>query len=190
MPTPWFTLRKSDAPPRPPWRQIAAVTVMSIMTLIVLAFIGEITGFALLTPPLAASMALIAGCPNLPLSQPRNVIGGQLLSAIVGCAVGVVSHSVWALAIAGGLALGVMLAARRAGAPESPEPGVVTAVSRPSRPRPPEAWAWPRASAPDWSCCRNTCRCEPRSRRRISSCSPPAPHGWWRRASPRCRDRP
>ena len=84
MPTPWFTLRKSDAPPRPPWRQIAAVTVMSIMALIVLAFIGEITGFALLTPPLAASMALIAGCPNLPLSQPRNVICGQLLSAIVG----------------------------------------------------------------------------------------------------------
>ena len=74
MPTPWFPLRKSDAPPRPPWRQIAAVTVMSIMALIVLAFIGEITGFALLTPPLAASMALIAGCPNLPLSQPRNVI--------------------------------------------------------------------------------------------------------------------
>ena len=94
MPTPWFTLRKSDAPPRPPWRQIAAVTVMSIIALIVLAFIGEITGFALLTPPLAASMALIAGCPNLPLSQPRNVIGGQLLSAIVGCAVGIVSHSI------------------------------------------------------------------------------------------------
>ena len=117
MPTPWFTLRKSDAPPRPPWRQIAAVTVMSIMALIVLAFIGEITGFALLTPPLAASMALIAGCPNLPLSQPRNVIGGQLLSAIVGCAVGVVSHSIWALAIAGGLALGVMLAARAAHSP-------------------------------------------------------------------------
>ena len=72
MPTPWFTLRKSDAPPRPPWRQIAAVTVMSIMALIVLAFIGEITGFALLTPPLAASMALIAGCPNLPLSPVGN----------------------------------------------------------------------------------------------------------------------
>ena len=123
MPTPWFTLRKSDAPPRPPWRQIAAVTVMSIMALIVLAFIGEITGFALLTPPLAASMALIAGCPNLPLSQPRNVIGGQLLSAIVGCAVGVVSHSIWALAIAGGLALGVMLAARAAHSP-----GAVTAI--------------------------------------------------------------
>ena len=119
MPTPWFTLRKSDAPPRPPWRQIAAVTVMSIMALIVLAFIGEITGFALLTPPLAASMALIAGCPNLPLSQPRNVICGQLLSAIVGCAVGVVSHSIWALAIAGGLALGVMLAARAAHSPRS-----------------------------------------------------------------------
>ena len=117
MPTPWFTLRKSDAPPRPPWRQIAAVTVMSIMALIVLAFIGEITGFALLTPPLAASMALIAGCPNLPLSQPRNVICGQLLSAIVGCAVGVVSHSIWALAIAGGLALGVMLAARAVHSP-------------------------------------------------------------------------
>jgi len=123
MPTPWFTLRKSDAPPRPPWRQIAAVTVMSIMALIVLAFIGEITGFALLTPPLAASMALIAGCPNLPLSQPRNVIGGQLLSAIVGCAVGVVSLSMGAGATAGALAGGV-----RRGARAAPPPAAATAI--------------------------------------------------------------
>jgi CBS-domain-containing membrane protein len=33
-----------------------------------------------------ASAVLIYGAPNSPLAQPRNVIGGHFLSAIVGCA--------------------------------------------------------------------------------------------------------
>ena len=106
-----FVIRESGAPLRPPLTQIMAATILSITALVILVLVGKITGFILLIPPMAASMALVAGGPSLPLSQPRNVIGGQLLSAIVGCAVGVVSHSVWATAIAGGLALGVMLAA-------------------------------------------------------------------------------
>ena len=112
-----FVIRESGAPLRPPLTQIMAATILSITALVILVLVGKITGFILLIPPMAASMALVAGGPNLPLSQPRNVIGGQLLSAIVGCAVGVVSHSVWATAIAGGLALGIMLAARAAHSP-------------------------------------------------------------------------
>lgn len=57
---------------------------------------------------MAASMALVAGAPLLPLSQPRSVIGGQVVSALVGVGVGFVSHSILAAAIAGGLALGLM----------------------------------------------------------------------------------
>lgn len=62
-------------------------------------------------------MALVAGAPQLPLSQPRNVIGGQVVSALVGVGTGLISHSIWAAAIAGGLALGAMLLLRM---PHSP----------------------------------------------------------------------
>jgi CBS-domain-containing membrane protein len=72
---------------------------------------------------MAASMALVAGAPSLPLSQPRHVIGGQMISAIVGVVVGLVSHSIWAAAIAGGLALGAMLLTRT-----SHSPAAATAV--------------------------------------------------------------
>ena len=72
---------------------------------------------------MAASMALVAGAPTLPLSQPRSVIGGQVISAFVGVLVGTFSHSLWAAAIAGGLALGAMLATRT-----SHSPAAATAV--------------------------------------------------------------
>nr|WP_241726849.1 HPP family protein [Dietzia sp. SLG310A2-38A2] len=81
------------------------------------------SGHLLLIPPMAASMALIAGAPSLPLSQPRHVVGGQMVSATVGVTVGLVSHSLWAAAAAGGLALGAMLLTRT-----SHSPAAATAV--------------------------------------------------------------
>ncbi|WP_293819111.1 HPP family protein [uncultured Corynebacterium sp.] len=66
---------------------------------------------------MAASMALIMGVPNLPLAQPRNVIGGQTVSAVVGVLVGIFGDSLWLGALAGGLALGAMMVARM---PHSP----------------------------------------------------------------------
>jgi CBS-domain-containing membrane protein len=79
-----------------------------------------------LTPKLASQAPPrppVAGAPTLPLAQPRNVIGGQLISAVVGVLVGTFSHSLWAAAIAGGLALGAMLATRT-----SHSPAAATAV--------------------------------------------------------------
>nr|WP_301951130.1 HPP family protein [Arthrobacter sp. 68b] len=45
------------------------------------------------------------------------MIGGQVVSALVGVGTGLISHSIWAAAIAGGLALGAMLLLRM---PHSP----------------------------------------------------------------------
>jgi CBS-domain-containing membrane protein len=98
-------------------RAIATATVTATAALGALVALGALCGTPLLIPPLAASMALIAGAPALPLSQPRSVIGGQALSALVGVAIGAVSHSLWAGALAGGLALGAMLLTRTAHSP-------------------------------------------------------------------------
>lgn len=113
----------SKAPARPPVSTLLGATLISIAALVTLVGLGALTGHFLLIPPMAASMALVAGAPSLPLSQPRNVIGGQLISAIVGVTVGLASHSLWAAFIAGGLALGVMLVTRT-----SHSPAAATAV--------------------------------------------------------------
>lgn len=107
----------SKAPTRPPFRAVAAATFTSMAALASLAVLGALSGHLLLIPPMAASMALVVGAPSLPLSQPRNIIGGQMISAIIGVAVGFLSHSMWAAAISGGLALGAMLLTRTAHSP-------------------------------------------------------------------------
>lgn len=110
-------LSATQAPPRPPLRTITVATITSCIALAVLALLTVTTGYQWLIPPMAASMALVMGVPNLPLAQPRNVVGGQTLSAAVGVIVGLAGDSLWLGALAGGLALGAMMFARM---PHSP----------------------------------------------------------------------
>lgn len=107
----------SKAPARPNVEKIFVSTVASIVSLMILASMTVLTGQQWLIPPMAASMALVVGAPQLPLSQPRNVIGGQAVSALVGVLIGLIGDSLWMAALAGGLALGAMIFLRM---PHSP----------------------------------------------------------------------
>jgi CBS-domain-containing membrane protein len=49
-----------------------------------LAECQTISGLALLIPPFGASCVLVFLLPDSPLAQPRNVVGGHLLSATMG----------------------------------------------------------------------------------------------------------
>ncbi|MGL3149695.1 HPP family protein [Microbacterium sp. A82] len=116
-------VRTSKAPVRPTVPVVLVSTLTSIAALASLVGLGTLSGHVLLIPPMAASMALVAGAPSLPLSQPRHVIGGQVISAVVGVAVGLLGDSLLLAAIAGGLALGAMLLTRT-----SHSPAAATAV--------------------------------------------------------------
>ncbi|MCX4980919.1 HPP family protein [Streptomyces sp. NBC_00572] len=117
-PTPAATGTRPGPPPRPRPRILLLSTAGSVAALLLLVAVGTVLDQPLLIPPLAASMALVAGAPDLPLSQPRSVVGGQLLSALTGFAVlAVAGPGLWGAAVAGGLALGVMMLART---PHSP----------------------------------------------------------------------
>lgn len=113
----------SKAPPRPALGTLLIAVLTSSTALCALVLLGTLGGHVLLIPPMAASMALVAGAPALPLSQPRNVVGGQAISALVGVLIGSVDHSPWAGAVAGAVALGAMLATRT-----SHSPAAATAV--------------------------------------------------------------
>ncbi|MFI9118761.1 HPP family protein [Streptomyces bikiniensis] len=130
-------LRPSAAPaasaprPRPPARPrprvLLGATAAAVAVLLLLVAVGTLLRQPLLIPPLAASAALVAGAPDLPLSQPRSVVGGQLLSALTGFAVlAAAGPGPWGAAVAGGLALGVMALAR---APHSPVAATAVVVA-------------------------------------------------------------
>ncbi len=111
-------LPASRAPARPAAAFIAVATGAGVVGLVLLVAIGKLLALPVLIPPLAASAALVLAAPALPLAQPRSVVGGQLVSALVGFAVLVVGgSSLWTAAVAGGLAIGAMAVART---PHSP----------------------------------------------------------------------
>lgn len=114
----------SAAPARPTRKSTVVATLTSLAALGALAAVGTFTHLPLLIPPLAASMALIAAGTALPLAQPRNVIGGQVVSALVAFAiVALIGPGGWAAALAGAGALGAMLVLR-----VSHSPAAATAV--------------------------------------------------------------
>ncbi|GAA0483663.1 HPP family protein [Streptomyces olivaceiscleroticus] len=115
---------RSAAPPRPRLLVLLAATAAIALALLLLAGTGAVVRHPVLIPPLAASAALIAGAPALPLAQPRSVIGGHLLAACVGfLVVAVAGPGVWSAVAAGALAFGATSLART---PHSP--AVATSV--------------------------------------------------------------
>jgi CBS-domain-containing membrane protein len=125
---PWY---RSKAPARPKPRALAVTTATSVVALVVLVVVGRVLGETLLIAPLAATMALIAGGSALPLAQPRNIIGGQLVSALVAFAVlAIAGSNAWGAAVAGGLALGAMLLLRVSHSPAAAT-AVIVVLQRP-----------------------------------------------------------
>ncbi|MFC5641938.1 HPP family protein [Kitasatospora cinereorecta] len=112
------------APAPPSAGSLLHAAGVSSAMLLLLVSAGALLHRPALIPPLAASAALIHGSPTMPLAQPRSVVGGHLVAAATGYAVlTVLGGSMWAAALAGGLALAVMMVTRT---PHSP--GAATAV--------------------------------------------------------------
>ncbi|WP_326575785.1 HPP family protein [Streptomyces sp. NBC_00487] len=108
----------SKAPARAATSFISVATLGGVVALVLLVATGKLLDQTVLIPPLAASAALVFAAPALPLAQPRSVVGGQLVSAVVGfLCLAVAGSSIWTAAVAGGLAIGAMAAART---PHSP----------------------------------------------------------------------
>lgn len=83
------------------------------ISLFLLAGIGELSHMPLLIPPLAATAAYVFGMPGIPGTQPRSVILGHLIAAIIGyISLSLLGGSMVAAAIAAALAMLAMNTAR------------------------------------------------------------------------------
>ena len=113
-----FAALTGQAPPRPPLPHILAATLAVTIPLLILGAVADATHLALLTPPMAATAALIVGGPDLPLAQPRNVILGHLIGGLIGLALAIwFGGSILVGALAAGLSFGAMLLIRCAHSP-------------------------------------------------------------------------
>ncbi|MFJ3204310.1 HPP family protein [Streptomyces sp. NPDC086989] len=108
-----FRFAAGRAPARP--TPAAAFHSISAVTSVLLGLvgIGAVLHEPVLIPPLAASAALVHSAPTLPLAQPRSVVVGHLLGAAVGYGVlAAAGGSAWAAAVAAGVTLALLMAAR------------------------------------------------------------------------------
>ncbi|MEZ5839281.1 MAG: HPP family protein [Hyphomicrobiales bacterium] len=96
----------------------------------VVAGLGQISGNPLLMAPFGATCVLLFSVPASPLSQPVNVVGGHLVSTLIGLAVlTLLPVTWWSMALGVGLAIAAMAALRITHPPAGADPLVVLAAA-------------------------------------------------------------
>jgi CBS-domain-containing membrane protein len=97
-----------------------------------MAMLSEHTAFPLMFVPFATSIVLVMGTPDAEPAQPRALVGGHLVSALVGLlTLSVIGPSPWAAALAVGLAMAAMHATRTFHPPAGIDPLIVVAQDMP-----------------------------------------------------------
>ncbi|ARU17180.1 HPP family protein [Croceicoccus marinus] len=112
------------------------IVTAGALTMILLG--SNARGFPLLVAPMGASAVLVFAVPASPLAQPWSVIGGNLLSAGIGLAIG---HALGQPMIAGGIAVGLAIACMSLARCLHP-PGGACALLCALGAAGPEAWGW------------------------------------------------
>jgi CBS-domain-containing membrane protein len=78
------TLQKSRKhQPRFSWQHIGLSYLGSFIGIAVLAYLSVYSSYPLIAAPFGATAVLVFGVPDSPLAQPRNIIGGNLIGAII-----------------------------------------------------------------------------------------------------------
>lgn len=121
-----MTLPSSPLPPAPKPQFILVAMTGAALAIGSTAGLSLVADVPLLMAPFGASCVLAFGVPDSPLAQPRSIVGGHLVSALVGLVVlGVIGASWWSGAIAVALALGLMMGTRTVHAPAGANPLIV-----------------------------------------------------------------
>jgi CBS-domain-containing membrane protein len=109
-----------------PLKRIAAGFAGGAIAIGLLALIGKLSGTPLLIAPFGASSVLLFAAPESQFAQPRNLVGGHLLSAAIGLGVFLLAGSgVWQMALGVGLAIAAMQITRTVHPPAGADPLVI-----------------------------------------------------------------
>ncbi|KZL21477.1 HPP family protein [Pseudovibrio axinellae] len=113
-------------PPKPQPSHVILAGIGGVVTVAALALLHGSLELTLLLGSFGASCVLVFGFPESPFSQPRNVISGHVLSSTVGLLfLTLFGPHWWALALAAGLAISVMMATRTVHPPAGSNPVII-----------------------------------------------------------------
>lgn len=112
------------------WQAVVAF-VGGFLTILLLESMAEGLQWSLVIAPFGASCVLAFVLPEAPVSQPRNIIGGHMVTTLCGLAVyHLWGNSIWSLSVAVGLGIALMLLTKTTHPPAGANPIVViTAAS-------------------------------------------------------------
>ncbi|WAJ39788.1 HPP family protein [Pseudomonas sp. GOM7] len=117
---------QAPLPPLPPARQIALAWLGGFLAIGSIAVSANLLSASLLLGSFGASCVLVFGYPDLPFSQPRNVLLGHVLSSLVGLlCLHLLGPDIWSLAIAVGSAIALMMLTRSVHPPAGSNPVII-----------------------------------------------------------------
>lgn len=120
---------KGDAAPLPSRPSIKAVAFAWLGGFLAISAVAALTDFlsvTLLLGSFGASCVLVFGYPDVPFSQPRNVVAGHVISSLVGLAfLTIFGPQWWAVALAVGTAIALMMLTRTVHPPAGSNPVIV-----------------------------------------------------------------
>ena len=112
--------------PKASLTELVVSLVGGILTIAVLATITEVANLPLLWAPFGGTCVLLFAAHTSHFSQPMNVLGGHLLSAVVSyLLLALLPHETWALALTVGVVIAVMRLARVTHPPAGANPIVI-----------------------------------------------------------------
>lgn len=113
-------------PPMPPSKAVFLAWLGGVITISVVAWLTSATRTPLVLGSFGASCVLVFGYPDVPFSQPRNIVLGHTISTFVGLAfLAIFGAHWWAAGLATGTAIAVMMITRTVHPPAGSNPVIV-----------------------------------------------------------------
>jgi len=116
----------AELPPRPTNKAIALAWLGGVIAIAIVAALADSLSAVLMLGSFGASCVLVFGYPDVPFSQPRNIIAGHFVSSLVGLLfLSVFGPHWWAVALAVGTAIAIMMLTRTVHPPAGSNPVIV-----------------------------------------------------------------
>ena len=122
----------ASLPPQPAFKVVALAWLGGFLAIAAVAALTDFLSVALVLGSFGASCVLVFGYPDVPFSQPRNVVAGHVISSLVGLVFLVAfGPHWWAVALAVGTAIALMMLTRTVHPPAGSNP-VIVFLTQPS----------------------------------------------------------
>jgi CBS-domain-containing membrane protein len=113
-------------PPKPSTKAVALAWLGGFLAIAAVASLNDFLSVALVLGSFGASCVLVFGYPDVPFSQPRNVVAGHFISSLVGLVVlFAFGPHWWSVALAVGTAIALMMLTRTVHPPAGSNPVIV-----------------------------------------------------------------